>query len=89
MHVPHTVCFALQCSCFETICVIQIIVTKIPQHSFGIAVYGDYLYWTDWMLRAVLRANKYDGTGLTWLKKGIKRQPMGIIAVTNDTNDCE
>ncbi|XP_071101709.1 prolow-density lipoprotein receptor-related protein 1-like isoform X1 [Haliotis cracherodii] len=65
-----------------------IIVTKIPQHSFGIAVYGDFIYWTDWMLRAVLRANKYTGSGLTWLRKGIKRQPMGIMAVTNDTNDC-
>ncbi|XP_041374230.1 low-density lipoprotein receptor-related protein 1-like [Gigantopelta aegis] len=66
----------------------DVIVTAIPQHSFGIAVYGDFIYWTDWMLRAVLRANKYDGSGLKWLRKGIQRQPMGIIAVANDTDDC-
>ncbi|KAL5005791.1 hypothetical protein ScPMuIL_016949 [Solemya velum] len=63
------------------------IVTSVPQHSFGLAVYGDYIFWTDWIMRAVLRANKYDGSGVTWLKK-MSRQPMGIIAVANDTDDC-
>ncbi|XP_012944048.1 low-density lipoprotein receptor-related protein 1 [Aplysia californica] len=64
-----------------------IIVTTIPQHSFGLAVYADSLYWTDWVLRAVIRANKYDGT-VVWKKKNINRQPMGIIAVAPDTDDC-
>ncbi|XP_055870134.1 low-density lipoprotein receptor-related protein 1-like isoform X4 [Biomphalaria glabrata] len=66
-----------------------VIVTSIPQHSFGLAVYGDFLYWTDWLLRAVIRANKYDGSRVTWLKQNIPRQPMGIIAVANDTDDCK
>ena len=67
---------------------LQIIITSIPQHSFGLAIYGDFLFWTDWMLRAVIRANKYDGTGIIWLRKNLERQPMGIIAVANDSNDC-
>ncbi|CAL1537092.1 unnamed protein product [Lymnaea stagnalis] len=65
-----------------------IVVTSIPEHSFGLAVYGDFLYWTDWVVRAVVRANKYDGSRTTFLKKNINRQPMGIIAVANDTDDC-
>lgn len=62
--------------------------TSVPQHSFGLAVYGDHIFWTDWIMRAVLRANKYDGSGVTRLKK-MSRQPMGIIAVANDTDDCK
>ncbi|KAK6165881.1 hypothetical protein SNE40_022703 [Patella caerulea] len=66
-----------------------IIVTSIPQHSFGLTVYADYIYWTDWMLRAVLRANKYDGSQITWLKKNIKRQPMAIVAIAEDADNCK
>ena len=65
-----------------------VIITSIPQHSFGLAVYEDTLFWTDWLLRAVIRANKYDGTGIVWLRKNLLRQPMGIIAVANDSQDC-
>ena len=67
---------------------LQVIITAIPHHSFGLAIYGNYLYWTDWMLRAVVRANKYDGTGIVWLRKNLERQPMGIVAVADDSNDC-
>jgi integrin beta 2 len=36
----------------------------------------------------VIRANKYTGEDVVWLRKEVPR-PMGIIAVANDTNDCE
>ena len=67
----------------------QVIVESITQHSFSLAVHGNYLYWTDWLLRAVLRANKYDGSGIMWLRKDIERQPMGIVAVDRDSAACE
>ncbi|XP_075055508.1 prolow-density lipoprotein receptor-related protein 1 [Mixophyes fleayi] len=60
-----------------------------PVHPFGLAVYGDYIFWTDWVRRAVQRANKYDGSDLKLLRGDIPQQPMGIIAVANDTNSCE
>uniref|UniRef100_A0A8C5MM23 EGF-like domain-containing protein n=1 Tax=Leptobrachium leishanense TaxID=445787 RepID=A0A8C5MM23_9ANUR len=55
-------------------------------HPFGLAVYGDYIFWTDWVRRAVQRANKYVGSDLKLLRADIPQQPMGIIAVANDTN---
>ena len=58
------------------------------QHPFDIAVYGDYVYWTDWMLHAVIRANKYTGQDVIMLRREVPR-PMGIIAVANDTHDCK
>ncbi|KAG8452515.1 hypothetical protein GDO86_004341 [Hymenochirus boettgeri] len=60
-----------------------------PVHPFGLAVYGEYIFWTDWVRRAVHRANKYLGTDLKVLRGDIPQQPMGIIAVANDTNSCE
>nr|CAD7602835.1 unnamed protein product [Timema genevievae] len=66
----------------------MIILGKVtPQHPFDLAVYGDYIFWTDWVLHAVIRANKYTGDDWVWLRKEVPR-PMGIIAVANDTTDC-
>ncbi|KAK3597004.1 hypothetical protein CHS0354_009141 [Potamilus streckersoni] len=64
------------------------LITSIPQHSFGLTIYQNYIYWTDWMLRGVLRANKHDGHGVVWLRKNLDRQPMAIIAVADDSADC-
>lgn len=58
-----------------------------PQHPFALAVYGNLLYWTDWVLHAVLRADKLTGQNVVWLRRDVAR-PMGIIAVANDTEDC-
>ncbi|XP_043939564.1 prolow-density lipoprotein receptor-related protein 1 [Protopterus annectens] len=58
-------------------------------HPFGLAVYADYIFWTDWVRRAVVRVNKYDGGDMKLLRADIPQQPMGIIAVANDTNGCE
>ncbi|XP_047119261.1 low-density lipoprotein receptor-related protein 1 [Schistocerca piceifrons] len=66
----------------------RVVLSRVkPQHTFDIAVYGDYIFWTDWVLHAVIRANKYTGDDVVWLRRDVPR-PMGIIAVANDTNDC-
>lgn len=59
-----------------------------PKHPFAITVYKNYLYFTDWVLRAVVRVNKYSGGDVTWLRKDIGRL-MGIVAVQNTSSDCE
>ncbi|KAK9679907.1 Low-density lipoprotein receptor repeat class B [Popillia japonica] len=66
----------------------RIVLSKAtPQHAFALAIYGDYIYWTDWVLHAVLRADKLTGQNLVYLRRDVEK-PMGIIAVANDTNDC-
>lgn len=40
------------------------------------------------MLHAVLRADKYTGENVAWLRRDVFR-PMGIVAVANNTNDCK
>ena len=61
----------------------------VPQHSFGLAVYDEHLFWTDWVLRAVVRVNKYTGGDVIYLQKNIERQPMSIVVVAPDVNDCK
>ncbi|KAI1293709.1 Prolow-density lipoprotein receptor-related protein 1 [Halotydeus destructor] len=58
-----------------------------PQHPFDLAIYGDYLFWTDWVAHAVYRADKHTGGELVMLRRNVPR-PMGIVAIANDTNDC-
>ncbi|XP_055528067.1 prolow-density lipoprotein receptor-related protein 1 [Wyeomyia smithii] len=58
-----------------------------PKHPFAMTVYGDLLFWTDWILHAVLRANKYSGSDVVFLRRDIAR-PMGIIAVQEIDQDC-
>lgn len=67
----------------------QVIAQSTIQHGFGLTLYGDWLFWTDWVLRAVVRVNKYSGDDVTYMTKNIPRQPMGIIAVFNDTEACK
>lgn len=59
-----------------------------PKHPFAMAVYGDLLFWTDWVLHAVVRANKYSGSDVIFLRKEIGR-PMGIAAVQNLVHNCD
>ena len=63
--------------------------TLIPEHSFGLAVYGDFVYWTDWIYRAVLSVNKFNGDDHRYLSQNIMRQPMGIVAVAPDADNCK
>lgn len=66
----------------------RIVLSKAtPQHAFALAIYGDYIYWTDWVLHAVLRSDKLTGQNIVFLRRDVEK-PMGIIAVANDTDDC-
>ncbi|CAH1165542.1 unnamed protein product [Phyllotreta striolata] len=66
----------------------RVVLAKVtPQHPFALAVYGDFIYWTDWMLHAVIRADKFTGQYIVLLRRDVAR-PMGVVAVANDTEDC-
>uniref|UniRef100_A0AAR5Q0J0 EGF-like domain-containing protein n=1 Tax=Dendroctonus ponderosae TaxID=77166 RepID=A0AAR5Q0J0_DENPD len=66
----------------------RVILAKVtPQHPFALAIYGDFIYWTDWILHAVVRADKLTGQYFVSIRRDIAR-PMGIVAVANDTEDC-
>lgn len=67
----------------------QVIVKSGPGTFLSLAVYDNYIFWSDWGRRAILRSNKYTGGDTKILRSDIPHQPMGIIAVANDTNSCK
>ncbi|XP_059822369.1 low-density lipoprotein receptor-related protein 2a isoform X1 [Hypanus sabinus] len=40
-------------------------------HPFGLTVFGDYAYFTDWRLKGIVRVQKVDGGGMTIIRSGI------------------
>ncbi|MBN3319690.1 LRP1B protein, partial [Atractosteus spatula] len=79
---PHSAIIELTKTCL-------VIVKSGPGTFFGLAIYGDFIFWSDWVRRAVLRSNKYTGGEMKVLRADIPHQPMGIVAVANDTKTCE
>ncbi|XP_038049226.1 prolow-density lipoprotein receptor-related protein 1-like [Patiria miniata] len=59
-----------------------------PVHPFGLAVLGESIYWTDWVKRSVIRANKYTGGDVVVLQSKLRQQPMGLVIVSEDVSDC-
>ena len=49
-------------------------------HPYGLTVAGGYIYWTDWKLGAVLRADKISGENQQLMREGLG-VPMDIHAV--------
>lgn len=74
------------CSAFLNL---QVIIKSGPGNFYGLAIYADFIYWSDWARKAVLRSNKYTGSDTKVLRADIPHQPMGIIAVARDTNSCK
>lgn len=71
------------------LCCVQVIVRSGPGTFLSMAIYDNYIFWSDWVRRAILRSNKYTGGDTKVLRSDIPHQPMGIIAVANDTNSCK
>uniref|UniRef100_A0AAR2M5Q5 EGF-like domain-containing protein n=1 Tax=Pygocentrus nattereri TaxID=42514 RepID=A0AAR2M5Q5_PYGNA len=60
-----------------------------PGTFFGLALYGEFLFWSDWEQHAVMRSDKLTGADVTVLRADSPQQPMGLAAVANDTHSCE
>ncbi|XP_055345561.1 prolow-density lipoprotein receptor-related protein 1-like [Paramacrobiotus metropolitanus] len=66
----------------------KVLLWENVRHPFALAVFGEHIYWTDWILRAIVRANKHTGLDVVKIREGLGRQPMGIVAVANSSQDC-
>ena len=69
-------------------CSLQIVVSGFLKHPFDLAVFGDYIFWTDWVHLAIGRAEKRTGRNPTFLLKDMAK-PMGIVAVSKEATACE
>ena len=59
-------------------------------HPFGLALHGHHIYWTDWILRGVFRAEKHTGANQQVLVRGLPKRPMDIhVYSTSRQQQCK
>lgn len=63
----------------------EIIADDLP-HPFGLTQYRDYIYWTDWNLRSIERADKMNGQNRT-LIQGHLDYVMDILVFHSSRQD--
>ena len=49
-------------------------------HPFSLAVFESSVYWADWRAGAIVRANKWNGSGVEVLQQ-TQGKPFGLVAV--------
>lgn len=64
-----------------------VLVHAMPQHPFALAVWKNYIFWTDWLARGVFKADKYTGQQAMQIKK-VAQRPMGIAVASSDPYTC-
>lgn len=69
-------------------------------HPFAIALFGNYVYWTDWRTNSVVRANKWTGSNVVVIQRTLTqpfdiqilhpdRQPIdGVSPCANNNGGC-
>ncbi|XP_013781727.1 low-density lipoprotein receptor-related protein 2-like [Limulus polyphemus] len=58
-------------------------------YPFAITVFGGFIYWTDLQLRGIYRADKYTGSGLIEMVKGLEESPKDIQIFAPDRQTCK
>ncbi|MBZ3890926.1 Low-density lipoprotein receptor-related protein 2 [Sciurus carolinensis] len=65
------------------------VIVSTAFHSFGLTLYGQFIYWTDFYTKKIYRANKYDGSGLMAMTPSLPVRPKGISTVRkNEQQQC-
>ncbi|XP_071103874.1 low-density lipoprotein receptor-related protein 2-like [Haliotis cracherodii] len=64
------------------------VVIETTVHPFSMTIFGDHIYWTDWTLRGVFRANKFTGSNMQVIIQGLSTRPMGLTVYAADRQKC-
>ncbi|XP_059178824.1 low-density lipoprotein receptor-related protein 2-like isoform X2 [Physella acuta] len=64
------------------------VIVETTVHPFSLTVFGFYIYWTDWTLRGIYRAEKHTGANMKMLVQGLSTRPMGITVYAQDKQKC-
>ena len=66
----------------------RVILDKLP-HPFGVSIFGNTIFWTDWIVRKVTRANKLSGGSQKPLtSRPLSYKPMDIHAISSERQNC-
>ncbi|XP_041374759.1 low-density lipoprotein receptor-related protein 2-like [Gigantopelta aegis] len=65
------------------------VVIDTTVHPFSMAIYKHYIFWTDWTLRGVFRADKNTGSNMRVMIQGLATRPMGLTVYAADVQKCD
>ncbi|VVC90255.1 unnamed protein product [Leptidea sinapis] len=65
----------------------RIVSRELAEHPFALAVGGGWVWWTDWVSRAVLRADVRGAPGARTVRRGLAR-PAGLLLVGPRRQQC-
>lgn len=60
---------------------VRVIVREGVSHIFSLAIFEDFLYWTDWETAKIEKAHKFSGKNRTQVVNRMPNRPMGIRVV--------
>ncbi|KAL3854471.1 hypothetical protein ACJMK2_013739, partial [Sinanodonta woodiana] len=64
------------------------VIIQTTVHPFSVTVFGNHVYWTDWVLHGIYRAEKHTGSNMVIMVEGIQKRPMGITVYTQLRQTC-
>ena len=56
-------------------------------HPFAITVFGHHIYWSDWTLGGIYRAEKHTGANQRVMVRGLPKRPMDLHVFTEDRQE--
>ncbi len=72
---------------------VNVRVEQDRQHVFYLAIFEDWLFFTDWKAKSLWRCNKFNGTEMTTVFRSREESPMGVtiyhpLLEPMDMNPC-
>lgn len=64
-----------------------VLISATPQHPFALAIWENYIFWSDWLAKGIFKADKYTGKQSMLIKK-VAPRPYGIAVAAPDTFTC-
>lgn len=65
-----------------------VLASATPQHPFALAIWDNYIFWSDWLAKGIFKADKYTG-GQQMLIKKVSPRPYGIVIASPDETTCD
>lgn len=64
------------------------VIVDISVRPFSVAVFGNYIYWSDWSIRSIFRAEKHTGNNQRHLIKDLHTRPMEVKVFSKAQQTC-
>ena len=73
-----TACWRCFCRCSDLNGENRVRLNTQMAHPYGVAVFENYVFWTDWNYKSIHRADKFTGNNATVLLRTLPIQPFDI-----------